>query len=133
MAHTSEGGRDAWRIPKPHSSYDDIGAGADAQPHEARVGPFRAPGRRELSEQREQRGLLITARNAQSFNNLEMRLGQCPFGRSPGQCATTEHVQKIQAAATLVAAAFSACAFPCVCPAWLGSPHELFRASPRGL
>ena len=28
MAHFSEGARDAWRIPKPHSSFDDTGAGA---------------------------------------------------------------------------------------------------------
>ena len=52
MAHTSEGGMDAWRIPKPHSSYDDTGAGADAQPHEARVGPFRALATEKLSDQR---------------------------------------------------------------------------------
>ena len=44
MAHTSEGAKDAWRIPKPHSGGNDTGAGADAQPYETRVGPFRAYG-----------------------------------------------------------------------------------------
>ena len=28
MAHFSEGARDAWRIPQPHSSFDDTGTGA---------------------------------------------------------------------------------------------------------
>jgi hypothetical protein len=52
MVHTSEGARDAWRIPQPHSCGNDTGAGADAQPHEARVGPFRTPATEKLSDQR---------------------------------------------------------------------------------
>ena len=139
-----KGARDGWRMPRPHSCSDDTGAGADAQPHEARVGPFRAPATGKLSEQRVQRVFLNamatfvaaanrSATSAQRRNSLEMRLGQCPFGRSPGRRARVERVQKTQAAATLVAAAFSACGPPSVCPAWCGSPHELFRASPSGL
>ena len=31
---------------------DDTGAGADAQPHEARDGPFRAPATEKLSDKR---------------------------------------------------------------------------------
>ena len=46
------GAKDARRIPKPHSSDYDTGARADAQPHEARVGPFRASVLEKLSDQR---------------------------------------------------------------------------------
>ena len=46
-----EGARDAWPIPRPHSSYDDTGAGADAQPHGVRAGPFRIPATGKLSDQ----------------------------------------------------------------------------------
>ena len=42
-------------------------------------------------------------------------------------------MQKDQAAATMVAAASSACDLPFVGPVWRGSSHEVFRASPRGL
>ena len=103
MVHTSEGARDAWRIPQPHSCGNDTGAGADAQPHEARVGPFRAPATKKLSDQRS---------HFNCGSNAGRRL------RPQRQLLPQPPLHAL---------------FPFGCPAWRGSPHEDFVLRRVGL
>jgi hypothetical protein len=133
MAHTSEGAKDAWRIPKPHSSGNDTGAGADAQPHDARVGPFRAPATGKLSDQRLHLNFNATAtfvaaanRSASSAKGaIAWRCGSdsVPLAALRDVVRGSHACRRLRPQRHFLSTAFCACVFPFCVPrlAWIAT------------